>query len=142
MIRCLHLFTILYTAGLTYLLWIPDPAVWANRFHIHERYIQYPHLITFGFLGLLVELGRQKKSVVFWATLLFAYIMLTEIVQEVLPLRSFEVIDILDDVNGVGIGFYFAAVAKIWFKQYVSRRDAKNAKEKQTDWETAAESES
>lgn len=75
----------------------------------------YSHLISFSLLGFLVELGRRKRSIFFWATLLLGYTLLTEIVQEILPIRSFEIIDIAQDLAGLYFGLWTAALCRLPF---------------------------
>jgi VanZ family protein len=44
--------------------------------------------------------------------LLIAYVFLTEIVQEILPIRCFDIADIIQDIAGLFIGLYIAGIVK------------------------------
>ncbi len=103
-LRHLRTATIVYWIFLTLLLWLPDPRALLFGWEPSEGPRGYAHVITFGLLGLLVELGRRKHSVFFWFAVLVGYTFLTEIVQEFLPIRTFEWEDILQDVVGAALG--------------------------------------
>jgi hypothetical protein len=104
MLRFLHYITACYVVFLTLLLWLPDPRVLLYGWQPSEETGGYAHLITFSLLGFLVELGRRKKSRSFWIGMLVFYTFLTEIVQEMLPIRSFEWQDIRQDLCGMFVG--------------------------------------
>ena len=103
MLRIIRLFTIFYVIVLTLLLELPGtqslrPAVPASG---------YAHLITFALLGLLVELGRCKKSMLFWIGILALYALGTEVLQGLLNSifhREFDWRDLLQDVLGMLLG--------------------------------------
>ena len=105
----LRAITVAYWIFLTMLLWLPDPRALLWGWEPAEGPRGYAHIITFALLGLLVELGRRKKSLLFWVTVLAGYTFLTEIVQEMLPIRAFEWGDILQDLVGaffgLGVGY-------------------------------------
>lgn len=110
--KLLHWVTWSYVVFLTLLLWLPDPRVLLWGWQPGEEAMGYSHLITFSLLGLLVELGRRQRSFFFWASLMLGYTLLTEIVQECTGFRSFEVIDIAQDLAGLYLGFWLAALVK------------------------------
>ena len=105
----LRILTVAYWTFLTLLLWLPDPRALLWGWEPTGGPRGYAHIITFSLLGLLVELGRREKSILFWVGVLVAYTFLTEIVQEMLPIRAFEWRDIFQDLIGaflgLGIGF-------------------------------------
>ena len=109
-LRLLHALTVCYVVFLTLLLWLPDPTVILYGYEPSEGPRSYAHLMTFSLLGFLVELGRRKRSIVFWGAMLVGYTFLTEIVQEMLPYpRTFEWQDVFQDIVGaflgLGVGF-------------------------------------
>jgi len=108
-----HYSTIIYIIVLTLLLelpsppqeWDPVPGPWAIC----------KHLLAFTILGFLVELGRVKKSMLFWLGILFLYSIGTEVLQWVLhPIcnRYFDLQDILHDVVGVLLGTFIGHVCR------------------------------
>ncbi len=101
-----------YVILLTLLLWLPDPRVLLWGWQPAGKAMGYSHLITFSILGFLVEQGRRDRSFFRTATLLFGYALLTEIVQELLPIRSFEIIDIAQDLAGLYFGLWCAAAIR------------------------------
>ncbi|MDR3196277.1 MAG: VanZ family protein [Planctomycetaceae bacterium] len=103
-LRLLHYLTACYAIFLTLLLWLPNPKVLFYGWQPSGDTGGYAHLFTFTILGFLVELGRRKKSFLFWVFWLILYVFLTEIVQELLPIRSFEWVDIFQDIFGIVIG--------------------------------------
>jgi VanZ family protein len=111
-LRFLHFITACYAIFLTLLLWLPNPKVLLYGWQPSEQTSNYDHLFTFMLLGFLVELGRRKKSQLFWVVLLLFYIFLTEIVQEILPIRAFEWRDIIHDLCGITIGLGFAVLCR------------------------------
>ena len=104
--------TVVYWIFLTLLLWLPDPRVLLWGWEPSEGPRGYAHIITFSLLGLLIELGRRQKSFLFWAGVLIGYTFLTEIVQEMLPIRAFEWEDIFQDLVGVFLGLGVGYVVK------------------------------
>ena len=107
MLRMVHCSTIIYVIVLTLLLelpsppqeWDPVPSPWAIC----------KHLVAFTILGFLVELGRVKKSMLFWLGILFLYSIGTEVLQGILrPIcnRHFDLQDMLHNVVGVLLGTF------------------------------------
>ncbi|MDR2115100.1 MAG: VanZ family protein [Planctomycetaceae bacterium] len=111
-LRLLHYITACYAIFLTMLLWLPNPKVLLHGWQPPDKTSGYDHLITFIVLGFLVELGRRKKNIIFWIFLLILYAFFTEIIQELLPIRSFEWIDIFQDLCGITIGLGFALLCR------------------------------
>ncbi|MDR2440083.1 MAG: VanZ family protein [Planctomycetaceae bacterium] len=107
-LRLLHYITGCYAVFLTLLLWLPNPTVLLNGWQPSDKTQGYEHLITFTLLGFLVELGRRKKNILFWIFLLVFYTFFTEIIQEILPIREFQWIDIFQDLFGITIGLGLA----------------------------------
>ena len=103
---------VVYWVFLTLLLWLPDPRVLLWGWEPSEGPRGYAHIITFSLLGLLVELGRRKKSILFWAGILVGYTFLTEIVQEILPIRAFEWEDVAQDLAGAFLGLCSGCVLR------------------------------
>ena len=107
MLRIIRLFTVFYVLVLTLLLELPSvpqeidpvPASLAN----------YKHLVAFTLLGFFVELGRFKRSMRFWVSLLILYAIGTELLQWLLhPIchRFFGWEDILNNIVGVLLGTF------------------------------------
>jgi len=105
MLRIIHRFTIFYVIALTLLLELPS--IGQEFVPDNEPAAGYAHLITFTLLGFLVELGRCKKSMLFWAGILILYSLGTEVLQGLLyPIcqRFFDWQDILYNLCGVLLG--------------------------------------
>ena len=112
-----HILTGVYWIFLTLLLWLPDPRALLWGWEPSEGPRGYAHVITFLLLGLLVELGRRKKSILFWAGILVAYAFLTEVVQEMLPIRAFDWDDIAQDLMGAFLGLGIGYLLRlVWTK--------------------------
>lgn len=111
----IHFVTWFYVFFLTMLLWLPDPRVLLFGFEPSEGPKGYAHLITFSLLGFLIELDRKKQSRFFWATLLIFYALLTEIVQEILPIRTFDLADIVQDFAGIFVGLWTGTLCRTLF---------------------------
>ncbi len=110
-----RILTTAYWVFLTLLLWLPDPRVLLWGWEPAEGPRGYAHVITFSLLGLLVELGRRKKSFLFWAGILIGYTFLTEIVQEMLPIRSFDWGDVAQDLIGSFLGMGIGVlIRRVW----------------------------
>ncbi|MDR0871500.1 MAG: VanZ family protein [Planctomycetaceae bacterium] len=117
MFSAIRFITAVYAVFLTLLLWLPDPRTILFGWEPGEGPAGFAHLITFSILGFLVELGRRKYSFFVWATLLFGYVFLTEIVQELLPAaRSFDIFDIMQDLAGLYVGLWTAAAGRAFVK--------------------------
>jgi len=101
-----------YLVFLTLLLWLPDPRTLLFGWKPGEGPAGFAHVITFSLLAFLAEIGRYKHSFFFLATMLLGYTLLTEIVQEILPIRSFDLLDITQDLAGLYCGFWAAAAVK------------------------------
>lgn len=102
----------IYIVFLTLLLWLPDPRTLLFGWEPGEGPAGFAHVITFSPLGFLAEICRRKRSFFFLATMLLGYTLLTEIVQEILPIRSFDLLDIAQDLAGLYCGFWTAAAVK------------------------------
>jgi hypothetical protein len=105
MLKTIHLITILYVIILTLLLELPgvpqefDP--------VPGPLEEYKHFAAFTLLGFFVELGRTKKPMLFWISMLFLYAVGTEVFQWLLhPIcyRYFDWQDIVSDILGVSAG--------------------------------------
>ncbi len=110
--RFLHACTVCYTVFLTLLLWLPDPRTLLWGWQPSGGALGFAHLITFSVLGFLAELGRRDWSLLTLTSLLLGYAVLTEIVQEMLPIRSFEIIDLAQDLAGLYAGIWCAACVR------------------------------
>ena len=106
MLRIVHWFTIFYVIVLTLLLELPIKAP-----EIVETtagpLVRHAHLITFVLLGFFVELGRVRKSMLFWVSILIAYAVGTEVLQLLLHSicnRFFCWYDILNNIVGLSFG--------------------------------------
>ncbi|MDR0337967.1 MAG: VanZ family protein [Planctomycetaceae bacterium] len=111
-LRLLHYVTLCYAVFLTLLLWLPNPKELLYGWQPSEATHGYEHLITFMLLGFLVELGRRKRSLLFWSLLLVFYTFFTEIIQDILPIRSFEWIDVFQDLCGIVFGLGLAVFCR------------------------------
>ena len=114
-----HILTVAYWIFLTLLLWLPNPRVLLWGWQPAEGPRGYAHIITFLLLGLLVELGRRKKSLLFWSGILIGYTFLTEIVQMVLPYRAFEWGDIAQDLVGAFLGLGVGGVLRFGWRKFI-----------------------
>ena len=108
MLRIIHWFTIIYIIVLTLLLELPSvpPEIIET---IGKPVVKYAHLVTFTLLGFLVELGRCKRSMRFWMSVLFLYAIGTEVLQWLLhPVcyRFFGWEDILNNIAGILFGTF------------------------------------
>jgi len=106
MLRIIHWFTIFYVIVLTLLLQLPVKAPEVVE-TVAGLAVRHAHLITFALLGFLVELGRVKKSMLFWVGVLIAYAVGTEVLQLILhPIfnRFFCWYDILNNIVGLSFG--------------------------------------
>ncbi|MDR2705295.1 MAG: VanZ family protein [Planctomycetaceae bacterium] len=117
LLRFLHFITACYAVFLTLLLWLPNPKDLLYGWQPSEQTSGYSHLITFMLLGFLVELGRRKKSPLFWIVLLILYAFFTEIIQEILPIRTFEWRDITQDLCGITLGLGIAVLCRFAIKK-------------------------
>ena len=114
---CLRILTVAYWIFLTLLLWLPDPRVLLWGWEPTEGPRGYAHIITFSLLGLLIELGRREKSILFWGGVLIGYTFFTEFVQEMLPIRAFEWGDVCQDLTGAFLGLAVGyALRREWMK--------------------------
>ena len=106
MLRIVHCCTIIYVIVLTLLLELPIKAPEVVE-EIAGPLVRHAHLITFTLLGFLVELGRVRKSMLFWISILVAYAVGTECLQLLLnPIcnRIFDWLDMLNNVFGLSFG--------------------------------------
>jgi len=104
--RIIQWLTIIYIIVLTILLEVPSGVgeVVLTPVGIVRSYV---HLFAFILLGFLVELSREKRSILFWVGLLVVYSFATEVAQGLLsPIcnRTFAWEDFLQDVLGVLLG--------------------------------------
>jgi len=107
MLRVIHCFTIFYVIVLTLLLELPSIPPEVSP--VDESVRGYAHLITFTLLGFLVELGRCKRTMLFWLGILILYAFGTEFLQLLLhPIchRFFDWEDIVQNVLGVFLGTF------------------------------------
>jgi len=122
-----RILTVVYWIFLTLLLWLPDPRVLFLGWEPEEGPRGYAHIITFSLLGLIVELGRRRKSVLFWSSVLIGYTFLTEIVQIAIPYRAFEWADIVQDLTGAFLGLGAGHVLRWGWATFVIRRSEKSS---------------
>lgn len=105
MLRLIHLSTIFYAIVLTLLLEMPSVPPEIDP--VPEPLAICKHLAAFTILGFLVELGRTKKSILFWMSILLLCAISTEFLQGLLqPIchRVFDWQDMLHNVMGVFLG--------------------------------------
>ena len=122
-----HALTAVYWFFLTLLLWLPDPRVLLWGWEPAEGPSGLAHIITFSLLGLLVELGRRQKSLLFWTGVLVGYAFVTEIVQMAIPYRSFEWEDIAQDLVGACLGLRAGHVLRLGWAKLVIRCSEKSS---------------
>ena len=104
MLRMIRWFTVFYVIVLTLLLELPGIR---QVDFVDVSVAGYEHLITFTLLGFLVELSRNKQSILFWVGMLFLYSFGTEVLQGLLnPIchRVFDWRDLFHNVLGVLLG--------------------------------------
>ena len=104
MLRIIQRFTIFYVIILTLLLESPSGVR-----EVVPTAGGYTHLVIFTLLGFLVELSREKKSMLFWIIVLILYSVVTEVLQGLLsPIcyRCFDWEDICQNVLGVLFGTF------------------------------------
>ena len=97
-------FAIFYVIVLTLLLEFPGSI---REFTPAGKMQGFEHLIAFFFLGFLVELSREKKTMLFWVSMLCLYALGTEVLQGLLnPIcyRFFDWNDIVQNVAGIWLG--------------------------------------
>ncbi|MDR3181793.1 MAG: VanZ family protein [Planctomycetaceae bacterium] len=120
MLRCLHYFSWFYFTVLTFLLLSPDLTEPLRRGVKGES---YAHLLIFGLLGLLFELGRRKKTFEFWSLFLTIYAVSTELLQGILsPVfhRECDLNDMIQDSAGIQAGMVIVRLCVLavqWKKQ-------------------------
>ena len=105
MLRHIHWATIFYVIVLTLLLEMPSIPPEIDP--VPTPLAICKHLVAFTILGFLVELGRKKKSLLFWMSILLLYAIGTECLQGLLqPIchRVFDWHDMLHNVIGVFLG--------------------------------------
>ncbi|MDR3109821.1 MAG: VanZ family protein [Planctomycetaceae bacterium] len=103
-----------YWILLTVLLLVANPLPGS----VVDEAIDYKHLLSFGFLGMIVLVGlsgwerRLSVPITFvgrWTVILILYGFLTEVAQIFVPVRTFELGDVFQDAIGVvcgtGIGY-------------------------------------
>jgi len=114
MLRFVHHFTLFYIIVLTLLLELPSaPPVIVES--IGKPVVKHAHLITFALLGMLVELGRDKKTMLFWINMLLLYAIGTECLQWLLhPLcnRVFDWRDLVNNIVGLFFGIFIGYVCR------------------------------
>ena len=106
MLKIIRLSTILYVIVLTLLLELP---IAVQEGSVVVPLVNHAHLITFTLLGFLVELGRCKKSMLFWVSMLLVYAVGTDCLQWLLhPIcqRCFDWVDIVNNIVGVFLGTF------------------------------------
>ena len=105
MLRFVHCSTIFYVIVLTLLLEMPSVPPEIDP--VPEPLAICKHLVAFTILGFLVELGRTKKPILFWMSMLLLYAISTEFLQGLLqPIcyRVFDWHDMLHNIIGVFLG--------------------------------------
>jgi len=107
MLRIVHWTTIFYVVILTLLLELPNPAPVIDP--IAGPLSGHKHLVAFTILGFLVELGRCKKTMLFWLGVLVLYAIGTEVLQGLLHSicnRYFGWLDIVHNIVGLLLGTF------------------------------------
>lgn len=96
----------IYWAILTYALLRPTGDV-AHKFLFFEGIDKAVHFLVFAILGFLFSIVFRKSTFLFFV-IMFLYALLTEILQGAMDWgRSFEIWDLVADMLGVSIGFFF-----------------------------------
>lgn len=111
--RVFRLITWSYVLFLTLLLWVPEPKALIVHWEPGVKTASYSHILAFLLLGFLVELNRKKQSRFFWTTVLIGYALLTEIVQDMLPVRSFEIADLIQNFAGIFLGLWVGGLCRL-----------------------------
>ena len=102
--RIIQWLAIIYVIVLTLLLEMPSGVAGQVPVGMLREYV---HMFAFVLLGFLVELSRQKRSILFWIGILVVYSFATEVVQGLLNSichRTFDWKDLLQDTVGVLLG--------------------------------------
>lgn len=116
-LRRWYALTALYAVFLTLLLWLPDPRALLFAWQPSGEAQGYAHLMTFSLLAFMVEAGRRRKSRRVWFGILVFYAFFTEVVQHFLPIRSFDLADIAQDIAGIALGMLLGTLVSL-FSRY------------------------
>ena len=119
MLRIIRWTTLFYAIVLTFLLEMPSVPPEINPLGNSPVKV-FIHMITFAILGFLVELGRTKKSMLFWLSMLALYSVGTEILQALLNSichRCFDWYDIAQNVSGVLLGTFVGYCCRTFVKR-------------------------
>ncbi|MDR2206598.1 MAG: VanZ family protein [Flavobacteriaceae bacterium] len=97
----------IYWAFLTYILLKPQTEIGEHWFTF-KGVDKIVHFGTFAVLGFLLMLAFPKIRFYYYFSIILIYAVLTEILQQQMNAgRTFEFLDILMDISGGLIGFYF-----------------------------------
>lgn len=115
--------TILYAAALTLMLLYPYPWLLTRGWQPTGHIIMYEHIIAFSPLGFLAELARRRTDFSSCLLILVLYALATEVIQETLiPFRTFQWNDLLQDMIGLFCGMAVACLGKFLFHRVFHRR--------------------
>ncbi len=112
-----------YWLLLTLLLWSRDPLDWFDNSSVdavHDRLEPIAHFISFGLLTLIVLSTPWKISCGWLLVILAGYSAATELVQGLIPGRSMELVDLLQDLTGILAG---GALFALWQRFRNSRQE-------------------
>ena len=132
MLRIVHCFTIFYVIVLVLLLELPSVPPEIDP--VPEPLAICKHLAALTLLGFFVELGRTKKSMFFWVSLLLLFAIGTEFLQGLLqPIcnRIFDWHDMFHNILGVCLGMFIGHFCRP-LAQRLDKRE-KNPKTEQTE---------
>jgi VanZ family protein len=105
--RLIRLIAILYGIVLTVLLLVPDPAALLGLKRFPEPPGErFAHFAFFAVLGLLACISRWPVRGWMLLAILAAYAVATELLQGLVPHRTPELIDLVEDFFGLGLGAY------------------------------------
>jgi VanZ family protein len=79
------------------------------------------HLVAFLILAALLEASRPPWPFPITVGLLVGYALLTEFAQHLLPVRTFEAMDLVQDLAGIALGLAFS---RWWIRRKRRRSDA------------------
>ena len=109
-----------YWLLLTLLLWSRDPLGWFDNSSVdavHDRLEPVAHFLSFGLLTLIVLSTPWRVSRGRLLMILAGYSAVTELVQALVPGRSMDGLDLLQDFSGILAGSALFALCQRWFGQ-------------------------
>lgn len=102
----LRIFTVFLWLFCTLLLWHPNPSILFGKLPVDEAPgFGLSHFLMFAVLMLFILRSWPSVSPLFWVGVLLFYAVGTELVQILIPNRTFEWLDIVQDALGIMLAF-------------------------------------